>query len=433
MSPFKFLIFKLSLLLPVIKNSFWLLLEKAIRAFLGMFVGAWVASYLGPSEFGELAFSFAIVSFLQGIAYLGMDAIIVREISHDDKKSGIIIGTAFALRILVGLIIWITMITIMAIIYGPDSRVVLITGLVGMIVVFQATDTIDLWFQSKTQSHRTVKVKIVAHVFANGLKLVCIKLNFTVIAFALISSFDALLTSLGLYIAYKNFKTPQKWKFCYGTGRNLLIEAWPYILGVISVSIYMKIDQFMIKNMLGSKELGIYAAALPISQVWYVIPMSLTISLAPIITRHKAISEEKYYESLTLIFRLYILIAVLISALVSLNSKQIILLLYGVEYISAASVLNIHVISNIFIYQTLAQGLWNINEKRGIITTYQTLLGAFTSLAANYYLIPIFGLNGAALSALISYAVSGVLSNLYFAPNIFKMQFGFRANLSKKI
>ena len=38
----------------VMANSLWILAEKVLRALLGLLVGAWVARYLGPQDFGEL-------------------------------------------------------------------------------------------------------------------------------------------------------------------------------------------------------------------------------------------------------------------------------------------------------------------------------------------------------------------------------------------
>ena len=39
-----------------IHNSGWIIFDKLLRALLGLLVGAWVARYLGPSQFGELAY-----------------------------------------------------------------------------------------------------------------------------------------------------------------------------------------------------------------------------------------------------------------------------------------------------------------------------------------------------------------------------------------
>ena len=45
----------------------------------------------------------------------------------------------------------------------------------------------------------------------------------------------------------------------------------------------MKIDQVMIKEMLGAEAVGQYAAAVRLSEVWYFIPIIIASSLFPAI------------------------------------------------------------------------------------------------------------------------------------------------------
>ena len=153
--------------------------------------------------------------------------------------------------------------------------------------------------------------------------------------------------------------------------------------------------------------------------------MTIGVSLAPFITRKKIEGQKQYYRSLVLVFRLYALISLVISVLVSSCSYIIIKIVYGQQYYEAASVLAIHVFTNFFVFQNLAQGLWSINEKRGLLNTYQALVGAISACVSGFILIPYFGLVGAAISANVAFAMSGVFSNLLFAPEIFQMQFGF--------
>ena len=106
------------------------------------------------------------------------------------------------------------------------------------------------------------------------------------------------------------------------------------------------------------------------------------------------------------------------------GSDYIVKFLYGDAYKDASLILGIHVFSCVFVFQALAQSRWIVNEGKGIIQTYQTLVGAFTALTLNYVLIPIYGITGAAITAVLSYAMAGVFSNIFLAPKIFRMQFG---------
>jgi len=42
-------------------NTGWLMLDKIARLILGLFVGVWVARYLGPANYGVLSFALSFV------------------------------------------------------------------------------------------------------------------------------------------------------------------------------------------------------------------------------------------------------------------------------------------------------------------------------------------------------------------------------------
>ncbi|KJF81023.1 hypothetical protein UA31_14115 [Photobacterium angustum] len=53
----------------IINNSGWLLFDKLCRLGIGLIVSAWVARYLGPHEYGKLAFALAYLAFFSGSLY----------------------------------------------------------------------------------------------------------------------------------------------------------------------------------------------------------------------------------------------------------------------------------------------------------------------------------------------------------------------------
>ena len=143
-------------LLAAINNSGWLIFDKLIRLALGFIVSAWIARYLGPNDFGILAYVLAYLAFFQTISVLGMDGIIVRDIARDKDKAGEVLGTAFILRLTVGFICWIFSIIGMIIFNGIHDEVVYITAITGGLLLFQSVDTVDLWFQSQSESRRVM-------------------------------------------------------------------------------------------------------------------------------------------------------------------------------------------------------------------------------------------------------------------------------------
>ena len=68
------------------KNTSWLFGEKILRMFVGLFVGIWVARYLGPEQFGLFSYAQSFVGLFTAIATLGLDGIVVRELVKDESR-----------------------------------------------------------------------------------------------------------------------------------------------------------------------------------------------------------------------------------------------------------------------------------------------------------------------------------------------------------
>lgn len=406
----------------VIANSGWLLFDKLVRLLLGVVVSAWVARYLGSTQFGQLAYILAYIAFFQAIATLGADGIIVRDIARKPEDAARILGTALVFRLLTGICCWVIAIVGIAIFSNGDLKQVIMTAIVGGVLVFQAVDTIDLWFQSQSQSRRTVVAKLAAYLLSNSIKVILILSKAPLITFAIVMLLDAITAAIGLCIAYRYFPTKSRWYAIRQQGIQLIRESWPFMLSGLSVMVYMRIDQIMLKNMLGDKALGIYAAALPLSTVWYFIPMTLYTSLAPYITRKKAENEMMYMQALANIFRLFAGLGILVCVPIVFLSEFLVSFLYGEGYSQSADILRIHVIANIFVGLGVAQGLWIINEGKSSITMYRTIIGAILCIIGNVIFIPVFGVIASAFITVVSQFFSTVLLNAFYAPKIMKMQ-----------
>lgn len=409
-------------LIAMIENSGWLIFDKFVRMLLGLAVSVWVARYLGPAQFGELAYALAYIALFQAVATLGLDGIVVRDIARDKSAAGTVLGTAFSLRLAAGILCWLSAVGSMALINGLDSRSVMLVALAGGALVFQAADTVDLWFQSQSQSRRTVLPKLAAYLVSNGIKVALILGQAPLWGFAVVMALEALLAALGLIISYFSYPCREHWKSVSLMAHQLLAEGWPFMLSGVSIMIYMRIDQIMIREILGERELGIYAAILPLATVWQFIPMILASSLAPFVARKKKEGDKPYWDALEMIFRKFALLSWIVCVPIVLFGGYFVDMVYGDLYTEGGLVLKVYVLTNIFINLGVAQSLWLINERRSDLSLYKTILGAIVCIAANVILLPICGLLGVAISALLSMSVSAVFSNFIFSKRIFFLQ-----------
>jgi len=390
-------------------NTGWLLFERLVRLIIGLSVGAWVARYLGPARFGELAYVLSFIAFFQIVADLQADGFIIRDLAQEQLSAGEVLGTAFSMRLAVGALAWLTAVAGMALFHPGDRQLILMTALVGASLVFQASDTVDYWFQSQSKSKRTVQAKLVSYLVSNGVKVGLLLVKAPLAAFAAVISLEAATLALALAVSYRGYPTPERWRAQRAEARRLFGLCWPFLLSGLMVTAYMRIDQIMLKEMLGEKQLGIYAAALPLAQVWNIIPTTLVTSLAPFVARRKSRGEAEYREALVIIFRVFAIVSLLGAGLTALASPWIVQLLYGVEYQDSAAVLGRLVFVIVFGFQGVAQTLWVINDNLRGVNLASTTLAALVNICCNALFIRQFGILGAVYSCLLAQAVSVVL------------------------
>jgi PST family polysaccharide transporter len=405
----------------VASNAGWLVLERALRLGLGLLLGGWVARYLGPDQFGELAYVIAFCALFGAVANLGLDNIVVREIAEHPESAAGILGSVARMRLLAGIACWtLTMLTMAAI--GASLQGLILTSLVAATMLVQPTDTLDLWFQSQSQIRRTVLAKLCATLVSSALKIGLILLAAPLLYFGFVVLFEAIMIALALMLAYRRFAAPQAWHFDAALAARLLKESWPFALSAISVMVYMRIDQVMLKHMLGNEALGLYAAALPLSQAWNFIPMTLSMSLAPLVARKRSQDHAQYLRQLVLIFRLFFWLGLVVSVMTAVSSGMLMTLLYGEGYREGASLLRVHVFTNVFIYLGVAHSLWVVNERRSDVRLWGTVVaGAFTVLA-NALLIPRVGTMGVVWVSVAAQFIAAVGINCLIARDSFLLQ-----------
>jgi len=412
-------------LFAVLHNSGWLVADKVFRALAAIVVSAWVARYLGPEEYGKLAYILAIVAVFQIACALGLDGIVVRDIAKNKEEASLLLGTTFMMRLVAGLVCWTGLVFSMAIVFGWGNENMWLSLFIGGSLIFQAGDTIDLWFQSQVQSRRTVLAKFIAVLISSSLRVLFIVFKAPLLYFAVAFFAETAIVAVALAISYQLFKCGQKWQFrLKERGKILLKESWPFIVSGLSVYIYMRVDQVMIRNILGEKELGIFSAVIALSTGWYFLPVTLCSSLLPSLSKLRTDNKELYLKRTAKIFRLLLLLSIGISLFIYWQGENLIALIFGEKYIAGHVALGIHVFTNISVFLGVGQSAWILNEKKQKLFLLQTLAGGATSVLLNLMLIPKYGIAGASISAAVSMFISAVLINFIFAKKLFYLQLG---------
>ena len=391
------------------KNTSWLFAEKILRMAVGLFVGIWVARYLGPEKYGLLSYAQSFVGLFTAIATLGLDGIVVRELVKGEKKEDELIGTAFWLK-LIGAFAVLLLLAIAINFTSNDTYTNILIFIIASATIFQSFNVIDFYFQSKVMSKYVVFANTFSLFVSSLVKILLIINNAPLIAFALVVVFDSIILAMGyLYFYIKKtskIKIQNFLKFKKGIAMSLLRDSWPLILSSAVLMIQARIDQVMIKEMRGNVEVGYYSVALRLIGMFGFIPMVLKSSLYPAIQSAKSQSEEIYQNRLLNFYRLNFLLFLVTAIPIFLLSEKIIVLLFGQEYQPAGILLALMASRLFFANMGVARGTFILTENLMKFSLLTMILGTVTNVVLNYLWIEEYGAKGAIVATIISFMVT---------------------------
>lgn len=389
-------------------NSGYLFFEKILNMGLSFIVSIYVVRYLGPEEYGLWQYSISLVALIMPLGRLGTTHLAIRDLvlSSNEERKCEILGTVFTLMFITG-IIGAIIISFIGSQIETEKVVIVLIIIASTELFFQGLEVFDYWFQSKVLSKYSVLAKSAAQVTVTLLKLFfvffdlgLILISFTVVIGGIIRS------TLYIYFYLKKNESITKWKFDSFYAKNLLKNSWPLIISGLSLAIYMKIDQVMLRNMVSAVAVGNYAVAVKLSGIWYFIPMSVISSVFPSIINSKKDSLRKYNNRLQYLYTILVFIAFIIAVPMTFLSDFLVQFLFGSEYIDAGKVLSIHIWAGIFVFMGVARSKWIINENYQFYGMLFNIIGAVTNVLLNLIFIPKYGIVGAAWATVISQALS---------------------------
>jgi O-antigen/teichoic acid export membrane protein len=400
-------------LIKIIDNIGWLFFERVLRMGIGLSISTAMARYFGPEKFGVLNYALATIGLYGAFASLGFYNLIVRKIVNEPLLKEETIGTAAFLQFLSGCFIYIVILLNLFFFRMGNPLAEVLIAILGSAILFKVSDIAIYWFESQVQSVYVVLVQNTILIFFAIIKLFLIYLKAPIEDFAWVMVGEAIVTSIVLIGVFGLYGINLKaLRIKFSLARSLLKDSWPLVISGIMMMIYMRIDQVMLGEIAGVKSLGIYSAAVKLSEAWYAIPITIVASFAPSLLQAKKSNEDLYYGKMQQLFNLMSLLSLILALLLTFLSKPIIIFLFGQDYADAAPVLSIHIWTSIFVFLGVASTQWFIAEGKFHLILERSMIGVFFNIILNLILIPDFGALGAAISILISQFIVSLMYDL---------------------
>lgn len=382
-------------------NTSWLYCEKFFKIIVSFFVVIMVTRYLGPDKFGIISYAQSFVGIFLALSSLGLDVLLVREIAKNKENSSILIGTAFFMKTLVGIVCILIILALSLINY--DKETFLYINVISLSLIFYNFRTIDTYFQANVLGKYSAIANTISFLISSLGKILLVLFQMDLIYFCILIVIDAMTISISYICIYKKMNNYiYKWKFDKKIALLLMQKSWPLLLTAFAAFIYTRIDQLMLKHIISSSEVGEYAAALKICDILNLLPFMIVSSVYPKLISLKEISESAYMSLIANLYKLLTWISIPMVLILTLYSEEIIKLLYGVRFTEASDILFLLSFSIILI------SIGSLTTKILYVESYEkkylvrSIIGMILNIVLNFFMIPILGGKGAALSTLIT-------------------------------
>ena len=388
----------------IVANMGWLLADRVLRVLVSLLLGAWVARYLGPEQFGKLNYAIALVSLFSVLATLGLEEIVIRDLVAYPQEKDRILNTCLFLRLTSTLISIGIISLILSLTHGEDTLLQRIIFLVSLVLAPQSIiDTIDLWFKSQVNSKSSVIIKDICLIFSSFVKIILLLYKAPLLAFigVILCEFTiAALALVGLYSWQSNRISLRA--IDLSTARRLLKDGWPMIFSGLAVIIYTRVDQVMLGMLAGHGAVGLYSAATKVSEAWNFIPIIVVSSLYPKIVSSRQENAADFYGKIQKLYNLMVLLSYAVSLFFTLFSGLVVSLIYGPQYTETAHILPILMGTSLFSSLSMARGSFLMTMNWATLQLVTVTIACLANVGLNYFLIPRYGGYGAAVATLLS-------------------------------
>ena len=196
--------------------------------------------------------------------------------------------------------------------------------------------------------------------------------------------------------------------------KNILKHSTPLFFITLLTFLTFRVDIFILNYFNMTKEISLYSNAVKLSEPWIILSGAITSSFFPVILKSKNISLKKYYNQYRKTFFILFWTSISISIITFTLAEKIIQILFGYQYLQSASLLKVHIWSNVFIFLSSAVSTLENFENLNKISLLKYSSATALNITINFMLIPKYGAIGCSYASLITYFYISFMFNLFY-------------------
>jgi O-antigen/teichoic acid export membrane protein len=376
-------------------------------------VGIYYARVLGTNLFGSVTVIQAIMVYFTMAALLGLQTYGTREISKNIQKVDAIVGEIISMRLAASIFCFI-LILILTFFINKNYEFKLLLILYG-ITVFPSALNLDWVFMGTQEMQHNAVYNILKNLIPFVFIFLFLKTEQQVMLIPIFTFIGLLIGFLYQLFIYKRI---DKFKFHLRFNRSKAVQyvkfGMPFLISGILAMINCNVDRIIIEFTRTEGEAGVYSSAYYIILfLTNVVTIIFTPAFPQLISFYNENNKKALQKLTGYLSKIVVMICVPAAAGGIVLSKEIILLLFGKEYIQAYipfSILMIYILM-LFIRELYGYGLnaWGMEKKYLNIV----LISSLVNLVLNLIFTPVYGMNIAAVITVASEVINLVLMRKY--------------------
>ena len=394
-------------------NVTWLAIDRIIRMGVMLGMSVWMARYLGTAAFGQYAYALAFVQLFSVVAAFGLENVVIRDIVRETAPARLqTLGSAWRLQQRAALLTWVFAVVVVGVWKGIAHPTFFLVLSFSLILLAKSSEVFRLAFAARVDSRWVVWTENAVLVGFALLKGLIMLLGGTVGQLALATGIEFALLAVAFAWVYQHvYGDRGHWRVDRTRMKTLAHDAWPMVLSGFAVMVFMRTDQIMLGELVGDDAVGIYSAAVRVSEIAYILPSILVGSLYPSLIRARERDAAAYRRGLQQLFRAMMLFALCLIVGGAWLAEPLMIGLYGASFAESGRVLAWLLWATIPVNLGLVAGKWFVAEGLQRLTFYRMSLGAVVNIALNAWAIPRWGVYGAAMATIAAQLMANVLFN----------------------
>lgn len=399
----------------IIRNASWIIVCRIAQAFFGLVINMFTARYLGPSDFGVISYAASIVAFFVPVMQLGLSNVLVQETIQNPEEEGKIFGSALSISFVGSLACIVGITAFVSVANAGDTETILVCILYSLILICQAIELIQYWYQAKYLAKYASIVSLCAYLVVAVYKIFLLITQKSIYWFAVSNAIDYLLIAVALLVIYKK-KGGQRLRFSWQTAKRMVSVSKYYIVSSLMVTVFAQTDKIMLTLMVDDATTGYYSAAVSCAGMTSFVFSAIIDSARPAIFESRKVSVEAFEKNMSRLYCVVTYLSLAQSLAMTIFAKLIITLLYGEAYGPAIPGLQLVVWYTTFSYYGAVRNVWILAEGKQKYLWIINLSGALTNVCLNALLIPFWGLMGAAFASLATQFFTNVIMGFIIKP-----------------